>query len=161
SLVVWSNLVVAGGQFTEIHGQPRDRIAAIDASSGQPVWNAGGADDVVHALAALGDRLYVGGEFESLDGLRRPRIAAIAFPGGGLILNWSNNFDGSIRALLPRDQDALYAGGDFTTVAGAVAGETRHGLAALDLTTAGLKSWDPDLPAGSEVHALTAVGNTI
>ncbi|HXJ71479.1 MAG TPA: immunoglobulin domain-containing protein, partial [Candidatus Dormibacteraeota bacterium] len=161
SLIVWSNLVVAGGQFTEVHGQPRDRIAAIDANSGQPVWNTGGADAVVHALAVLGDRLYVGGEFNQVDGLRRPRIAAIALPGGGLVLNWSNNFDGPIRALLPRDNDALYVGGDFTTVAGAVAAETRHGLAALDLTTAGLKSWDPDLPSGSEVRALTAAGNTI
>ena len=69
--------VYAGGSFTSIGGQPRSRIAALDASTGTATaWNPN-ANSVRHALAVSGSTVYAGGGFTSIGGQTRNRIAAL------------------------------------------------------------------------------------
>jgi hypothetical protein len=67
----------AGGEFTNIGSQARNRIAALDISTGlASVWdpNSNGA---VLALALNSGLLYVGGSFTNIGGQSRNRLAAI------------------------------------------------------------------------------------
>ncbi|HEX2156636.1 MAG TPA: hypothetical protein VHS79_06595, partial [Actinomycetes bacterium] len=57
--------VYLGGSFTSVDGQPRSRLAACDAASGNLLsWNPS-ANGVVRALkvSPAGTRIYVGGDF--------------------------------------------------------------------------------------------------
>lgn len=71
-----------GGEFTDLAGVPRTRLAAIDLSD--PVlpvvadWNPGLVDDDVTTLAVVGDALIAGGDFDQIDGVHRPRLAALS-----------------------------------------------------------------------------------
>src|SRR5262249_23164258 len=83
---VWSlavsgdaNTVYAGGGFTSIGGQPRNHIAALDASSGNATpWNPN-ADYSVYSLAISGDgaTIYAGGLFNIIGGQVHPGFAAL------------------------------------------------------------------------------------
>jgi hypothetical protein len=77
ALAVSGGTVYAGGQFTSIGGQPRSRIAALDAASGSAIgWNPN-ADGAVRALAVTGGVVYAGGEFTTIGGNSQAYIAAI------------------------------------------------------------------------------------
>ena len=68
--------ICAGGAFTTVGGNTRNRIAAIDAASGtvRPGPNANG---IVYALALNGELLIAGGDFTFIGGQTRNRIAMI------------------------------------------------------------------------------------
>ncbi len=78
SCLAWSNgRLYAGGNFTSVAGQPRNRLAAIDVSQAIPTpWHPD-VDRAVFALAAAGRTIYVGGEFTSVSGDRHSYLAAI------------------------------------------------------------------------------------
>src|SRR5918998_4910054 len=62
--------VYLGGKFNHVNGEPRARLAAIDAATGELTdWNPG-ADGEVRALAASSDgtRIFAGGEFTEVGG---------------------------------------------------------------------------------------------
>ena len=52
--------VYAGGKFTSIGGQPRNYIAALDATGAATNWNPN-ANAEVNALALGGSTVYAGG----------------------------------------------------------------------------------------------------
>jgi hypothetical protein len=64
-------VVYAGGQFTTIGGQGRNRIAALDAATGNATaWNPS-ANSTVSALTVTNNRVHIGGQFTTLGGQPR------------------------------------------------------------------------------------------
>ncbi len=131
---------------------PRNYLAAISASTGEPLAFNPAPDGPVRALALSGDgrRLFVGGTFETMAGAPRKNLAAIDLASGALDPGFSPPvLNSSVRALLVAG-DRLYVGGNFseaTTAAGPVA---RPQLAALDVNTGALLDWLPPANGGGE-----------
>ncbi len=72
ALALNGNTLIAGGLFTTIGGQTRNRIAEIDLTTGAPTaWNPN-ANNRVSAIVVDGSTIYVGGLFTS-DRRRGPR----------------------------------------------------------------------------------------
>jgi hypothetical protein len=135
--------IYIGGDFTSVDGVPRNRLAALDASTGElvPNWDPS-AEDSVRALAASpdGTRIYVGGAFTSIDGLSRGRLAALD-PATGAVTAWrpAPASGGPVRAIAVSG-NRVYTGGSFTSVGG----QGRPYLALIDATTGALNpNWAP------------------
>ena len=76
AVAVNAGAVYAGGSFTAIGGQARNRIAALDAATGvASSWNPD-ANSTVRTLVVNGSTVYAGGDFTSLGGQSRNDIAA-------------------------------------------------------------------------------------
>jgi hypothetical protein len=75
--------IYVGGDFTTIGGQPRNGLAALDATTGAVlVWDSGLStlfgSPSVSALAVRGGRLFVGGAFLSMNDLPQSYLAEVA-----------------------------------------------------------------------------------
>ncbi len=146
ALAVSSNTVYAAGDFTTIGGKPRNRIAALDATTGQAsTWNPN-ANDAVRAIAISGNTVVAGGDFDSIGGRNRNCLAALDMAGlGGAISTWDANVDNSDASAATRVtaldvvDNTLYVAGQFVRMGG----ELRRGAASLDVATAQLKPWQP------------------
>lgn len=107
----------------------------------------------VHAIVRVGDTVYLGGSFTAVrrkDGstVTRNRLAALNATTGELT-SWNPNANGTVFALAPSaDGSRIFAGGDFTSVAG----RTRNRLAKISASSGSLSSWKPS--ASSTVRAL-------
>lgn len=138
-------VVYLGGEFTELvppagaAGSPlvRNHVAALDATTGQPLpWNPN-TDGTVWSLAVSGSTVYLGGDFASVGGHARAHAAAVD-TGGGAVRGWDPEPDGNVKAVAIGPNRDIYLGGFFTHVAGM----TRNHLA--ELTPAGAAtSWHP------------------
>jgi hypothetical protein len=156
--------VYLGGNFTQVNGEARSHLAAVDAETGRltgwsPSTNATGN---VFALAASpdGSRVYAGGAFTSVNGKTRKRIAAIDAATGALDPAFRADADNGVRALAVSGNGDVYAGGAF----GSVGGQPRARLALVDGATGEVDpGWAPtadglvrDLepsPDGSRIYA--------
>jgi len=108
--------VYVGGYLTEIGGQPRNHLAAVDAATGIVTsWNPG-ADQAVATIAFSGNDLLVGGFFEMLGGQPRNRIGAVAAI-TGTVTAFNPNANGPILAMITRP-NAVYVEGYITQIAG-------------------------------------------
>src|SRR5439155_24217627 len=82
--------VYAGGIFTNIGGQARNYIAALEGTTGTATaWNPSASSTVV-ALVVSGTTVYAGGVFTSIGGQSRNNIAALDAT-TGLATSWSPN----------------------------------------------------------------------
>ena len=69
--------VYAGGSFTNIGGQLRNDIAALDATTGlATAWDPN-ANSELSAIAVNGSTVYVAGVFSNIGGQPRRNIAAL------------------------------------------------------------------------------------
>jgi hypothetical protein len=137
-LVLHGSTVYVGGRFTQVGGQTRNYIAAIDAATGAVTsWNPN-ADGEVHTLRVIGSTVYAAGEFTSIGGQARSRIAALD-ANTGLATTWDPSADGIVVAL-ELSGSTVYVGGSFTNVGG----QARNNVAALDAITGLATSWDPN-----------------
>ena len=125
-------ILYLGGDFLNVGGMARNRLAALHAASGavDGGWDPG-ADATVRALGfSAGDgMLYIGGDFTFIGGEARNRIAAIATRAinGDRATAWNPDANGAVNSFV-LSGDTLYVGGAFTTIAG----QARNRLAALD-----------------------------
>src|SRR5450756_316767 len=95
--------------------QTRNRIAAIDAATGEATsWNPN-ANGAVYALAVSGTTVYAGGWFTSIGRQTRNYIAALDASGNAT--SWNPNADSYVLALAVSGT-TVYAGGYFTTIGG-------------------------------------------
>ncbi len=151
ALVVSGTTVYVAGVFSEMGGQTRNNLAAIDAATGLATnWNPN-ADGMVRALAVNGSKVYVGGFFANIGGAARGNIAALDAT-SGLATSWDPEADTTVWSLAVAGNLVL-AGGSFSHIGG----QSRDYLAALDPTTGLATSWDPS--ADGTVQVL-AVGGT-
>lgn len=165
ALLVHRDTLYVGGDFSVIAGQARNRLAALDMATGLATgWNPdiqpGGATRV-RALAARGDTVLVGGSFAYVGGSPRRHLAAVSAT-TGLAKDWNPHVTGPddsyygdpyVSALAIR-WNTVYVGGHFT----GIGGQTRQGLAQVDLATGLTCAWNPTV---AEVHELALRDSTL
>ncbi|MFZ1693196.1 MAG: hypothetical protein WAT74_08380, partial [Flavobacteriales bacterium] len=148
-----ANVVYVAGSFTEIDGQPRERLAAIDLLTGNLLPWSPTANGTINDIEVAGDSVIVTGVFSEINGVPRTRLAAIDATTGAL-RNWSPSLNNSGQVLLA-DNDRIIVGGFFSLVNGV----PRVGAAAFDGSTGALLAWDPAV-AGF-VRSVKRIGNNI
>ncbi|MCE9626788.1 MAG: T9SS type A sorting domain-containing protein, partial [Candidatus Eisenbacteria bacterium] len=109
--------VYAGGLFTIVRGQPRDRLAAIDGTSGALLAWDPGANDEVTGLVASDNRLFVHGKFSTLAGLATPVLSVVDGTTGNS-LGWNPLATGTAANTVRVAGGTVFVGGDFTKVEG-------------------------------------------
>ncbi|MBL7940024.1 MAG: hypothetical protein JNL43_11750 [Flavobacteriales bacterium] len=131
-----------GGIFTEVGGQPRPRLAHINADGSLAPWQVDVGPGEVISLCLDGSTLYFGGTFATVAGETRSGVAAVDASTGAL-RPFAPQLGGTLfpraRAVLVAGQN-LVMGGDFETVDGTA----RDYLAAVDKVTGALASWAPN-----------------
>lgn len=148
ALAASGNTIYLGGPFTSINGQPRNRLAAVDASSGalRTNWNPN-ADGIIEALGVSPAAVYAGGAFTSAGGSNRANLAALTLDTGKATA-WNPGANVKVTSLLPSGS-TLFVGGNFT----AIGGDSSHRYVAAINTGTGLPTaWDPKV--NSQVSAL-------
>ncbi|MDD2236416.1 MAG: delta-60 repeat domain-containing protein, partial [Kiritimatiellae bacterium] len=113
SEVLGSTYLYVGGDFTEITGTARSRLAKLNGANGYMIgaWDAG-VDAPVMSLAVDGTYVYAGGVFTHIGGFAVPRLARVELASAAVDASWTPMPNGSITALLADGAD-LYAGGCF------------------------------------------------
>ena len=119
------------GDFTQVNGVNRYRVAAFDASTGallnfNPALNAR-----ARAMAVTADgTVYVGGSFTTANSQNRTRLAA--FSPTGTVLPWAPAADAEVLAMTaPPNSGKIIVGGRFANLATT----PDYGLGALDAST--------------------------
>ncbi|MBM9578909.1 pyrroloquinoline quinone biosynthesis protein [Leptospira sp. 201903070] len=143
AMVQSGNTIFVGGLFTSIGGQTRNRIAAIDATTGTVLswYPTGGANSDIYGLALSGNTLYVAGSFTNIGGSTRNGIAALDATTGA-VLSWypTGGLGGSpFGKCLVLSGSTLYIGGGFTSIGGVA----RTNIGAVDANTGATLSWYP------------------
>ncbi|KTD38335.1 hypothetical protein Lmor_0340, partial [Legionella moravica] len=124
-----------GGSFTNVGGEPRNRIAHIlSDGSVDLTWNPD-VNGTVLALAVSSTTVYAGGVFTSAGGQARNNIAALDITTGNATA-WNPNASSSVTALAVSGS-TVYASGTFTSIGG----QARNRIAALDASTGNATAW--------------------
>jgi hypothetical protein len=150
------SVLYVGGSFRSIGGQPRNRLAALNAQTGMAThWNPNvTVNGSIYAIAANGSNVYIGGAFTMAGSSERNRLAAFDATTGALTA-WNPHVNGEVHALTI-DNTTVYAGGKFTVIGS----QTRNRLAAIDMNTGQLKNWNPNV-GGSAVYTILTSGNMV
>lgn len=146
-------VVYVGGDFTNVGGLARNRLASLNNTTGAAsTWNPN-ANNSVTTLLVSGGELYVGGRFTAVGGQARNHLAA--FDVIGLPLSsWNPNPDGNVNAMAA-GPSGLLVGGSFANVGG----QPRKAVAELDVSTGLATAWNPG-PDG-QVSALAVSGSSV
>jgi trimeric autotransporter adhesin len=162
TILATSNSVYVGGSFTNISGLARSHIAALEPLTGQVLdWDpkAIGRNATVLAMALSPDGLYVGGVFTNIGQATRTSLAALNLSNGAAS-DWaaqvlSGVSPGTVNTLL-FDGTKLYAGGEFSSVAG----QARQRLAVLRTNVSSpVLDWNPN--ANNDVLSMQLVDETL
>ncbi len=155
--------VLIGGDFQQVSGLNRSRLARMSRSAGAAVdtdW-APSANGRVSALmkGADGD-LVVGGSFTELGGSKRGHLGKVRGNDGGLVSEWDPAPTGEVLVLRTDGNDWLYAGGSFGFVGvvhqSAAARIRYNGSGEVDTT------WRPQLQPGIiQALAVTLDGSVV
>ncbi|TNM61051.1 PKD domain-containing protein [Streptomyces sp. NP160] len=159
--------IYVGGGFTVASSNGRQRIVALDATTGAVVrtW-APALNDKVRSITAVGNTVYVGGSFTAAgpSGAQQARNRLAAFSAtDGSLLPWAPSADGDVLSMTaPSSVPELVVGGRFTSVNG----DRRLGSAAVDLTSGASLPWDVqntvnDYGDGSGITSLTNDGTNV
>ncbi len=147
--------LLIGGEFTNVHGQPRHRIARLLPNGKlDPTFNPGtGANDTVFVITLQPDgRILIGGNFTSYNGVERRRIARL-LPDGAIDPSFAPPFNGAgndVRAILVAPDGGIFIGGDFTQYGGVAS----QRVAKLHANGNRDPSFNASLGANGAVHAL-------
>lgn len=134
-------------------GQPRNRLAALDAAGAVTPWQPE-ADLRVNTMVVSGTTVYVGGNFTTIGGQPRPYLAAVDRTTGA-VAAWGPDPNGQIHGLAVAG-DIVYAVGEFNAIGG---GEHEQ-FAALDAQS-GLSVANYPQGRGPALYALTATTTTV
>jgi hypothetical protein len=131
-------IVYTGSSFSFIGGQPRNNLAALDATTGAATaWNPN-PNSQVYALAVDGSTVYAGGSFSSIGGQPRSYLAALDATTGAAAL-WNPGPNSAIYNLA-YESGAVYACGFFNNIGG----QPRNYVAAVDAATGLANAFDPN-----------------
>ena len=125
--------IYVAGDFTQVNGQPRNRIAAFNATTGALLSFNPSLNGSARALVATNTTAYVGGAFSAVGNVSRSRMAA--FNSNGALLNWAPTVgDGAVWALTVKpDGSRVVVGGSFTSLNGS--SNPGYGLGMVDAVT--------------------------
>lgn len=144
ALAMDANNLYVGGSFTNISGETRMSIAALDLNTGAAKgWDPGATTSSrgpgsVRALLLVGDVLYAGGEFANFGGQPRASIAAVHTT-ADRALDWNPGANDDVSCL-GWSGGNVFVGGAFTRIGG----QTRNRIAALDDLAGTASVWNPD-----------------
>lgn len=123
--------VLVGGDFTQFGGQPRERLARLNADGSLDTSFNGGANNIVRAVATQADgRALVGGDFTLVNGQACNRLARLD-ASGALDVGFKPEPNAPVYAVEAQADGRAFVGGDFTEI-GAQARARVARLAAAD-----------------------------
>ncbi len=155
--------IYVGGEFTQVNGTTRNRIAALDSATGALVngFNPN-ANTRVRSIDVVGSTVYLGGNFTTVGGQPRTRIAAVNASTGALT-PWAPNLSAEVfGVVVPEGTGLVVAGGRFQFANDV---ETQ-GLAALSVADASLQPWAayrlmPNYGPDSAIYSLATDGAAV
>ncbi len=167
------DVILIGGNFTSVNGQPRLGLAALGTDGTLKDWNPTAAD--VRDLTVHDGTVYFGGGFGTVAGQSRGKAGAVRIgartnAGGTCLDNWD-----AADCLLPwnpvvsgwgpkrlvTDGTHVYIGGSISGFGSGGSAITRNGVGRVDAATgAPDASWDAQLNH-VEVEALALDGGTL
>lgn len=111
--------VLVAGDFIAAGGERRNRLAAIDSSSGALVssFRPNVENRRVEELSVSGGRIFLRGTFSRVNGQSRRRMAAVSKSIGRLDRRFRPAFIGGVNAIRPARR-RVFVGGYFTKVGG-------------------------------------------
>ncbi|MEQ1748674.1 MAG: choice-of-anchor D domain-containing protein, partial [Prosthecobacter sp.] len=113
--------ILAGGPFSTLGGQTRNKLARINANGTLDTTfnpNVGGSTSDVLSLAVQPDgKILVGGSFTTVGGVTRNRIARLNVD-GSLDTGFDPGANSTIYAIQVQPDGKILVGGAFTTIAG-------------------------------------------
>lgn len=134
-----SKKIFVGGDFLNIGGVNKNKVAAVDPITGQvSSWNPGIINNSVFSIAVKDTIVYIGGGFSLAGGATRNNLAALSSK-TGLATSWNPNPNSVIYTINVKDS-LLYVGGAFSTIANA----SRVGIAAISPINGLSKLWNPN-----------------
>lgn len=151
-MLVHGNTLFFAGPFTQVNGQSRTYIAAMDLVSESLLGFSVQVDNSILGMAAINNTLYLGGGFTNIGGQTRNRLAAVDAATGAL-QSWDPNSNAFIRTM-STDGTFIYAGGDFTTI-GAT---SKNRLCQLDAVTGLATAADYSINDGTVVTVVNEGG---
>ena len=135
SLAVSGSDLFVGGSFTNIGGQPRNRLAKLSTTgtgAADATW-APSANSTVYGLALDGGNLYAAGQFTKIGALDRFGLARMPTTGAGApdsVIAPAAPNGGTLGAVAVASAGRLFVGGSFT----ALGGSSLAGVGLYDLT---------------------------
>ncbi|MBK8466695.1 MAG: hypothetical protein IPL32_12775 [Chloracidobacterium sp.] len=140
--------ILVGGSFNGVNsigGQTRNRIARLDAVTGQADLFNPNADAQVYTAAVQADgQILVGGDFGSIGGQTRSRIARLNPDGTADSFNPAVSGFG-VGVIVLQSDGKILVGGTFSSIGG----QARSHMARLDPTTGLADSFNPNVSPGS------------
>ncbi|MEZ5416551.1 MAG: hypothetical protein R2708_04325 [Vicinamibacterales bacterium] len=155
ALAVDGQTLYVGGRFTELDGQARANLAAVDIPTGTVTPWAPTSNDRVSALAISPGGVWAGGAFTAVGGTARDKLVELDATGN--VTAWQAQVYPTAVSALQRDGSRLVIAGRMALVGGAA----RDRLAAFDLATDALLPWAPVLPGDLDVTAIAATQETV
>jgi uncharacterized delta-60 repeat protein len=141
--------ILVGGGFGNIGGQPRERIARLDPSTGFADSFDPQPHGIVHCMALQTDgKILVGGEFHganSIGGQTRNYIARLD-PTTALADSFDPNASNNVNSIVVQPDGKIVVGGYFAAFNGmnSIGGQPRNYIARVDETTGLADSFDPN-----------------
>ncbi|UDY35503.1 PKD domain-containing protein [Dermatobacter hominis] len=130
--------IYVGGDFTSVSGTTRNRVVALNASTGAVItgFNAN-ANSWVNDLEVSGSTLFLGGAFTVVGNQGRSRLASVSATTGA-VTTWAPTADAEVRTLtVPAGSGKVVVGGHFATLNGAA----NRGMGAINASTGATMSW--------------------
>jgi len=154
-----------GGDFSKIGTAFRPYLARLDpttglATTGADLWNLGPNNDV-HALATIGNTLYVGGyHANSVSSYNVPFLTSLT--SGGAVNPAFPSTNGAVNAMLSDGAGGWYVGGNFTQIGSQSIAYLAHVLSTFAIDTSFQSSANGQifsLATSSDGHTLYAGGS--
>ena len=150
-----SKTLFIGGDFTQVAGKDRLRLAAFSTSTGSLRKLAPQINGKVRALTASSSRLYVGGSFTKVGSKSRSKAAAFGISSRKL-LSWAPKADNYVSALtLTPNKKSVVLGGSFLKIGT----HKVYGMASVDYKSAKVRTWkiNKDIRDYGSASAITSL----
>jgi uncharacterized delta-60 repeat protein len=114
--------ILAGGFFhgaNSIGGQPRNRLARLNAATGVADSFNPNADGEIYSIALqANEKILVGGKFSSVGGLTRRHLARLNSTTGAADASFNSNANAAVFSIAVQTDGKILAGGAFMTIVG-------------------------------------------
>ena len=135
--------ILVSGSFTSIAGQNRNRIARLDATTGEVDPFDPNVSNTIFSMARQADgKILVGGAFTNLGGQLRNRIARIDSITGQPDA-FDPNANNAVTTIAVQTDGKILVGGPFAGAA-SIGGQARNHIARLDPISGLADSFDPN-----------------
>ncbi|UDY35193.1 PKD domain-containing protein [Dermatobacter hominis] len=131
--------IYVGGDFTSVTGTARNRLVALDATTGAVIGTFNpNVNSRVSALEFMNGNLYLGGAFTVVGGQGRTRLASVNGTTGALT-NWAPSVNRDVVSMTSyAPGNRVIVGGAFDGVNG---GTNDPGMASIDGTNGSAQPW--------------------